>query len=526
MSSFDSAARKLAAAVVPYPLEDLPTDSSDEVWKEIRSTYGLLLPELAALKNYQRRQQEQQPPSPPPLPERLDQEQCNNLSTEILDSWCQRLPGVPNISELRSVVEAPLQKALPSLYSIDATDRPASDVISTTLTLQNSIVVPELAILQASVHALQKFGDNEDSVHSLVDTLILSPMSIIGRCTDCPFKINRNGVDSSGATIAKLRPDVLVWLPSGVLAFKGEDKATSSEIHQARNELTTKLNCFSDAYFGRMPYQICYVCGGNMLEFWAINRSAKPTLTAISTPVDLSTVRGRSLCLRYAVNISRLLVSLQMAFPEGRVARLGDTIKSESSVVNIFGQYVVKKTRHFTSGDVLKELYTKIQKSRVPGLVSCEEGVRISKGVLTLHVGPVGFCGKTPESVAETKIAGHRVLVALQWLHSNGWVHRDIRPQNIMFAESNWYLMDLEWANTIDSDTEGYHPNRNYLPPELIGGEGRPWTAACDMWQFGKLLERWNQLDNQGRSYVNTQIQDDPERRLSATDSLDHEFFA
>ena len=57
MTSFDSAARKLTAEPTPYPLEDLPTDSNDELWQEIRTTYGLSLPELAALKNYERRQE-------------------------------------------------------------------------------------------------------------------------------------------------------------------------------------------------------------------------------------------------------------------------------------------------------------------------------------------------------------------------------------------------------------------------------------------------------------------------------------
>ena len=97
--------------------------------------------------------------------------------------------------------------------------------------------------------------------------------------------------------------------------------------------------------------------------------------------------------------------------------------------------------------------------------------------------------------------------------------------QNVMFAEGKWHLMDLEWANRIDSDVEEYNPNEQYLPPELVGVQGGSWTAACDMWQFGRLLENWNQLDGQGRTYVNTQTQEAPERPLSAGESLVHEFF-
>lgn len=59
MSSFNAAARKLAAANTPYPIEDLPLDSNDTLWTLIRSEYGLTLPELGALKNYQQRRQNQ-----------------------------------------------------------------------------------------------------------------------------------------------------------------------------------------------------------------------------------------------------------------------------------------------------------------------------------------------------------------------------------------------------------------------------------------------------------------------------------
>ena len=49
--NFAAARQKLAEGPTPYPLEDLPNDRNDDLWTEIRSEYGLTLPELAALKN-------------------------------------------------------------------------------------------------------------------------------------------------------------------------------------------------------------------------------------------------------------------------------------------------------------------------------------------------------------------------------------------------------------------------------------------------------------------------------------------
>ena len=220
---------------------------------------------------------------------------------------------------------------------------------------------PEISGALRSIYAAQAFGDNEDSVHSLVDRLVLEPMKVVGETANCAFMMNRNGSDASGATINSLRPDVLLWLPSGILAFKGEDKATAADRNLARNELVNKLNSFTDTFFGQVPYQLCYNAGGHMLEFVAINRNpvGRPTLHSLAPVIDLSNARGRSLCVRYAVNIARVLVSLSEAFPDGNVIRLGEKIATGSSTVLIMGDYAIKKTNTH-SGSVLVELYAQI----------------------------------------------------------------------------------------------------------------------------------------------------------------------
>ena len=427
-------------------------------------------------------------------------------------------------------MQSALTEALPSPHPIGSHDRPEADVIYTTRG-SPAALSPELGRIRDSIHALPKIGDNEDSIHSIVDDLILRPMKLLGAAMNCSFRFNRNGSDSTGATVKNLRPDVLAWLPSGVLAFKGEDKASAAEINIARNELQSKLNCFTDTFFGQVPYQICYAAGGDLLEFVAIDRIAnaggRPTIRSIAPQIDLSSIKGRSLCVRYAVNIARVLVSLQTAFPEGSVIRLGHTVNTANSVVTIFGEWVVKKTRAFTDAEVLRNLYSEIGRSQVDCLCSPQADLEISRGgMLTARIGPVGFCGKRPVNTIETKAAGRRLLEALQWLHQNGWVHRDIRPANVMFADGSWYLMDLEWANTVNSPMGEYNPNTGQTPPEVAESKDGIWTTACDMWQFGKLLSLWNHLDEDGRQYLTTQARADPSGRLSASDSLAHRFFA
>ena len=110
---------------------------------------------------------------------------------------------------------------------------------------KDTTISANLWSIASSIYAAQTFGDNEDSVHSLVDRLVLEPMKVVGETANCAFIMNRNGTDASGEN---LRPDVLLWIPSGILAFKGEDKATAADRNVARNELMKKLNCFTDAF--------------------------------------------------------------------------------------------------------------------------------------------------------------------------------------------------------------------------------------------------------------------------------------
>jgi serine/threonine protein kinase len=160
-------------------------------------------------------------------------------------------------------------------------------------------------------------------------------------------------------------------------------------------------------------------------------------------------------------------------------------------------------------------------------MISLTNDPKFSRGgSLTLHISPVGFCGKIPENLEEMKHAGRSVLSALDWLHKHHWVHRDVRPSNIMFANGEWYLMDLEWANKMNSPIGAYTPNHEYLPPELNRAKEGIWTAACDMWQFGKVLLIWGHRGEFSDDYLWSQCAEKPERRLSASQSLLHNFFA
>lgn len=83
----------------------------------------------------------------------------------------------------------------------------------------------------------------------------------------------------------------------------------------------------------------------------------------------------------------------------------------------------------------------------------------------------------------------YRLLVAISYIHSKGLVHRDIKAENILFADCN----DLSSLKLIDFGLaiESYGKERlkagtlRYISPEMIQGKFYPKT---DCWSVGVLL--------------------------------------
>jgi calcium-dependent protein kinase len=81
------------------------------------------------------------------------------------------------------------------------------------------------------------------------------------------------------------------------------------------------------------------------------------------------------------------------------------------------------------------------------------------------------------------------MLHALQYLHSAGIVHCDVKPQNVMFANKTDQTVKLIDFNLCKFSIEGvnYTPRGTpeYLAPEII--EGR-FSSASDIWSIGVII--------------------------------------
>ena len=84
-------------------------------------------------------------------------------------------------------------------------------------------------------------------------------------------------------------------------------------------------------------------------------------------------------------------------------------------------------------------------------------------------------------SVEDTRVFGLQVLLALEYLHSNTIVHRDLKLENILVAaDGALKLTDFGFAKRIRFRSWTLCGTPEYLAPEVIRGAGH--GKGVDWW--------------------------------------------
>lgn len=84
-----------------------------------------------------------------------------------------------------------------------------------------------------------------------------------------------------------------------------------------------------------------------------------------------------------------------------------------------------------------------------------------------------------------------QLLNGLQDLHNNGLIHRDVKPENIVFVNRTPKLSDIGLVSFIDT-TRSISGTMGYIPPEVISAAASSgkykFSQQSDLYALGKVL--------------------------------------
>lgn len=237
-------------------------------------------------------------------------------------------------------------------------------------------------------------------------------------------------------------------------------------------------------------------------------------------------------------------------------------------------KYAVKVVENDSLGDEenLEALETEInilRKLRNPHIVQLKEVVTTAANtyiVMELLSGGELFNrivekGCYPEAEAQDLFA--QILLSIDYLHSLNIVHRDVKPENILFVStesSSMKLIDFGYAGmwTPDKQLTGLCGTPDYVAPEVLtwyddDDNGTPYGKGSDLWSLGVLLyvilsgcspfsadeeelllkqvaeakyeffeNEWKNVSNEAKDIISRLLVVDPKKRMSMAELLEH----
>mmetsp|Transcript_9106 Transcript_9106/g.20729 ORF Transcript_9106/g.20729 Transcript_9106/m.20729 type:complete len:556 (-) Transcript_9106:78-1745(-) len=244
----------------------------------------------------------------------------------------------------------------------------------------------------------------------------------------------------------------------------------------------------------------------------------------------------------------------------GSVYRAKSKQTGQSYAVKGFHLLGVSKTK-FVELQTEAEIFLTMDHPHVARLVGVYESAKHLNLVMECMEGGELFERVIKQKRFTVKDASHAVwqmLLAVNYLHSRGVVHRDLKLENFLYETKDGdhlKLIDFGFSHIWEPNTKMALScgTLAYVAPEVLD---KSYTSKCDLWSLGVIVfillcgympfsgsedfqinsikmgrfvrkqEVWSKLPPHAQEFVRVLLTVDPEKRFSAEQALNHAFIA